>query len=134
MNGSHEGLIVLQGTSTCEKYDEDDNSSGDEWVDISHSSEDDADKNVDTQKDASDRREVDQKHRAMNQNENGDGDEVSPFMSLECSSYLNTCFTTTYGVAPKSNCTLNLAHKLEVVVQCVAGQHNTPAVCHVASI
>ena len=74
--------IVLQGISTYEKYEEDDNSSSDEWVDISHSSEDDADKNVDTHKDASDRREVDQKHRAMNQNENGDGDEVSPFMSL----------------------------------------------------
>jgi len=80
MSGIQKYLIVLQGTSTYEKDEEDDNSSDDEWVDISHSSEDDTDKYVDTHRDPLDRKEVDQKHGAMNQNEKGDGDKVSPFM------------------------------------------------------
>jgi len=49
-------------------------------VDISHSSEDDTDNYVDTHRDPLDRREAGQKHGAMNQNEKGDGDMVSPFM------------------------------------------------------
>jgi hypothetical protein len=80
MSGSHEGHIVLQGTSTYEEDEEDDTSSDGEWVDISHSSEDDTDKNVDTHNDVSDRKDDDQKHGAMEQNEKGDGDKVSPFM------------------------------------------------------
>jgi hypothetical protein len=86
MSGSYKYRIVLQGTSTFEKDEEDDNSSDGEWVDISHSSEDDnssegdTDKYVDTHRDPLDRKEVDQKHGAMNQNEKGDGDKVSPFM------------------------------------------------------
>ena len=79
MSGSHEDLVVLQVTSMYEKDDEDDSSDG-EWVDISHSSEDDTDKNVDTHKDVSDRKEVDQKHGAVNTNERRDGDKVSPFI------------------------------------------------------
>jgi hypothetical protein len=80
MSGSHIYLIVLQGTSTYEKDEGDENSSDGEWVDISHSSDDDMDKYVDTDRDPLDRKEVDQKHGAMNQNEKGDGDKVSPFM------------------------------------------------------
>jgi hypothetical protein len=80
MSGSHKELIVLQGTSTYEKEEEDDNSSDGEWVDMSHSSEDDTDKSVDTHKDVSDKKEVDQNHGAMNKNGKGDGDKVSSFM------------------------------------------------------
>ena len=91
MSGSHKELIVLQGISAYEKDEEDDNSSDGEWEDISHSSEDDTDKNVDAHRDALERKEVDQKHGIVNENEKGDGDKVSPFMwymSLECWSYL----------------------------------------------
>jgi hypothetical protein len=80
MSGSHKCLIVLQGTSTYEKDEEDDDSSDGEWVDISHSSEDDTDKYVDTHRDRLDRKEVDQKNGAINQNEKGGADKVSPFM------------------------------------------------------
>ena len=42
-----------------------------------------------------------------------------------------------YEGEPKSNWTLNLAREIELVVRCAArccGQHNTLAVCRVASI
>lgn len=65
-----------EGTSTYEKDEEDENSSDGEWVDMSHSSDDDTDKYVDTHGDPLDRKEVDQKHGAMNQNEKGDGDKA----------------------------------------------------------
>jgi hypothetical protein len=53
--------IVSQGISGCGGDDEDDGSSDGEWVDISHSSEDDAEENIGTQEDAFDRLEDDQR-------------------------------------------------------------------------
>jgi hypothetical protein len=76
-------LIIPQGTSGCDKRDEDDGSSDDEWIDISHSSEDDnAEGNVDTQKEISGRKEADRKHDdgAINANEKEDGDKVILFI------------------------------------------------------
>jgi hypothetical protein len=76
-------LIVPQGTSGCEKDDEDDGSSDGEWIDISHSSEDgDAEENVDTQNKISGKKEADQKHDegVVNDNEEEDGDKVKSFI------------------------------------------------------
>lgn len=66
-----------EGTSGCGKDDEDDGNSDDEWIDISHSSEDDAEENIGTQEDVFDRVEDDKKcdHGAVDENEEEDGDK-----------------------------------------------------------
>ncbi|PNF39265.1 SDA1-like protein [Cryptotermes secundus] len=64
-----------EGTSGCGQ--DDDGSSDDEWIDISHSSEGDAEENISTQEEVFDRLEDDQKcdHGADDENEEEDGDK-----------------------------------------------------------
>lgn len=95
-------FIVSQGTSGCGKDDVDDASSDDEWIDISHSSEDDAEENIGTQQEVFDRLEDDQKcdHGAVDENEEDDGDKVSSLMQ----DVTERCYTTyTYQNKNKSS-------------------------------
>lgn len=79
-------IIVPQDSSGCEKDNEDDGSSDGEWVDVSHSSEDDdAEENVGTENKIPGKKEAVQKHEGViNGNEEEDGGKVKSL--IQCGS------------------------------------------------